>query len=295
MLSEFLVNLTLPDTSSCEIYCRKWSLSDSQNNQHNNQQSDQHIFCVHGLTRNGADFEKFAISAAEKGFTIISVDMPGRGKSPRLSNPVFYNNAVNAILCIQLLAKLAINNVFWLGTSMGGIVGMLIANQLPGIIRKMVLNDVGCIISHMALAKISSYVSQSPNFATFSEAENLLRQRTQGFAIPDNEWQNFAKNSIESSAGGFRLAYDPAIAYGLTVPASESAPLDLQLWPLWEAVKLIPTLLIRGEQSDLLSEETAQLMQATHNQLTRYNVANAGHAPALMTTEEITALLNFFA
>lgn len=275
-----LATLLLPDSTPCQLSFESWG----------DAQSTRILFCVHGLTRNAMDFEKLAIAAAAQGFRVIAPDMPGRGKSPNLANPALYNNAVNANLCVQLLAQLGITQVSWLGTSMGGIMALLVANQAPLLIQKLILNDVGCMIPASALKRIGEYVGQSPAFATFAEAENLLRLRTQTFDIPETDWKHFAENSIQHTAEGFRLAYDPQIALAF----STGAPItDIELWPLWKAVKRIPTLLIRGEKSDLLLEGTAVQMQATHPNLTRYNVAGAGHAPALLTQAEISEVLGF--
>ncbi len=273
-----LAALTLPDGTSCEVAYQEWGAENSRI-----------LFCVHGLTRNGMDFEKLAIAAAAKGFRVIAPDMPGRGKSSRLANPALYNNMVNANLCIQLLTKLGIARVDWIGTSMGGLIAFLIANQAPTLIQKLVLNDVGCVVPAASLKRIGEYIGNSPNHATFAEAEAALKLRTQTFAIPDADWPRFAQNSIEQTAEGFRLAYDPAIAQAFALMPTK----DIELWPLWKAVKKIPTLLIRGANSDLLLEGTAVQMQATHPNLTRYNVANAGHAPALLTEAEISVVLEF--
>ena len=273
-----LVALALPDGNPCEMSYQEWGAENSRI-----------LFCVHGLTRNGMDFEKLAIAASAQGFRVIAPDMPGRGKSPRLANPLLYNNMVNANLCIQLLAKLGITKVDWVGTSMGGMIALLIANQAPTLIQKLVLNDVGCVVPVASLKRIGEYVGLSPTHTTFAEAEAALKIRTQSFAIPDADWPRFAENSIEQIAEGFRLAYDPAIAQAFALMPAK----DIALWPLWKAVKRIPTLLIRGAASDLLLEGTAVQMQATHPNLTRYNVGNAGHAPALMTEAEISAVLTF--
>lgn len=250
------------------------------------------LFCVHGLTRNSMDFEVLGEAFAAKGFRVIAPDMPGRGKSVRLADSKLYNNMVNANLCLQLLVQFGIKQVDWLGTSMGGMIAMLIANQAPGVISKLILNDVGCMIPAASIARINEYVGVSPTYPTFSEAEASLKMRTAPFAIPEVNWKRFAENSIEQAEGGYRLAYDPAIA--LSFKSFEPGK-DIEFWPLWEAMKPIPTLLIRGEHSDLLLEETAKTMQATHPRLTRLNIAGAGHAPALMTELEIAAIGQFLA
>lgn len=277
-----LVELTLPDNTACPIHVHQWG----------EDENSPVLFCVHGLTRHGLDFDKLAHAAASQGFRVIAPDMPGRGKSPPLANLAFYNNAINASLCAQLLMKLAIANVYWVGTSMGGIIALLLANQMPGVIRKLVLNDVGCLVPVSALQRIKDYASDITSFATYDKAEEALAARTATFGIPQSEWELFAKNSIMEKAGRYHLAYDPAI---LTALSPKDIAEDISLWPLWEAIKPIPTLLIRGEQSDLLSEEIAGQMQASHPNLTRYNVANAGHAPSLLSDAEINTILGFVA
>jgi len=275
-----LARLTLPDGSICNLSYEQWG----------DTHSDRVLFCVHGLTRNALDFEKIGHAASERGYLVIAPDMPGRGKSEWLANSANYNNLVYASLCSQLLGIMNIKHVDWLGTSMGGIVGLIMANQMPTLIQKLVLNDVGCIITAASLARIGEYVGLSPNFVSFAEAEEALRIRTLPFAIPANDWRYFARNSIQQTETGFRLAYDPAIGdvFKTAYPAK-----DVDLWPLWGAVKLIPTLLIRGQQSDLLTEETAMDMKYAHHMLTRYNVPNAGHAPSLMATHDIVAIIGF--
>ncbi len=275
-----LATLALPDGTACQLAYHSWGAAESS----------RILFCAHGLTRNGMDFEKLAKSATTQGFRIIAPDMPGRGASPALANPALYNNVVNASLCAQLLAQLGIRQVDWIGTSMGGMIAMLVANQFPSVIKKLVLNDVGCVITSASLERIGEYVGVNPWLPTRAEAEAALKLRTAGFGIPEQEWAGFAEHSITQSEHGYRLAYDPAIALGF---AALEPMADILLWPLWEAVKLIPTLLIRGEHSDLLTEETAQTMQHTHPALTRYNVPNVGHAPALLTDAEIITVLGF--
>ena len=281
-----LTTLTLPDGSPCQLSYESWG----------DEHSNHILFCVHGLTRNAMDFEKLALAAAGKGYRVIAPDIVGRGKSPNLANPAFYNNVINANLCLQLLAQLGITPAFkppslvknlakyacykyktlgkisaaikhilpqaaesekklyWVGTSMGGMIAMLVANQAPNVIQKLVLNDVGCVVTAASLRRIGQYVGHNPSLATFAEAEQSLRARTAAFGIPEADWSRFAANSIVQEASGFRLAYDPAIAkaFALSEPMT-----DILLWPFWEAVKVIPTLLIRGNTSDLLTEETA--------------------------------------
>lgn len=275
-----LIGLTLPDQTPLSLTCHTWG----------NPNPNRTLFCVHGLTRNGLDFEPLALAAAAQGFFVIAPDMPGRGQSPHLANSALYNNAVNASLCFQLLTHFGIRQVNWIGTSMGGLVAMILASQSPQIFRRLVLNDVGCVVTAASLKRIGSYVGESPVFKSYSEAEQLLRLRTQPFAIPAEQWTRFAEHSIEIAPQGYRLAYDPAIALALN---TGEEPKDIELWPLWEKMRAIPTLLIRGEHSDLLTRETAQKMKESHPNLLLQEIAGAGHAPALMTDAEIHLILEF--
>ena len=275
-----LAALTLPDGTACSMHYRRWG--------HENAATT--LFAVHGLTRNSRDFEKLALVAARNNIQIIAPDMPGRGDSPNFQNPALYNNMVYAMLCQLLIKQLGLKDIAWLGTSMGGMIALLVAAQAPGLIRTLILNDVGCVVTAASLRRIGDYVGSNPVFSTLPEAEKLLAERTASFGIRPEDWADFAAGSITHTHAGYRLSYDPAIA---TIFKGADTTKDIELWPLWEAVKTIPTLLIRGEHSDLLTEETAQKMQATHPNLTRYNVANAGHAPALLTDTEISAVLAF--
>jgi pimeloyl-ACP methyl ester carboxylesterase len=275
-----LARLTLPGGGACDLSYEEWGDS----------RSPRILFCVHGLTRNAMDFEKIGKAAAAKGFRVIAPDMPGRGKSPKLANAKLYNNLVYASLCQQLLGILGIKHVDWLGTSMGGIIALITANQEPRLIERLILNDVGMVITGASLARIGEYVGLAPSFATRAEAEQQLRSRTATFGIPEAEYQSFLGHSIAQENGAFTLNYDPRIA---EVFKEADTTKDIDLWFLWKAVRLIPTLLIRGERSDLLTEETAAQMKATHPMLTRFDVMGVGHAPALLTPPEADHIMQF--
>lgn len=257
-----------------------------------NENTPRTVLCVHGLTRNGRDFDVLAAALAEKGFRVICPDIVGRGVSPNFKNPASYNNLTYAADCLYLLQQRGIKQVEWIGTSMGGMIALLVANQAPGLMRSLVLNDVGCLIEASAIARIAEYVAKPNMFATKDEAIAALRARTLPFSIPEKYWDDFATHSIKWCTEGFRLAYDPAIGQAMGALTNGGQP--VLLWPLWEAVKPIPTLLVRGEVSDLLSKEVAAQMIATHPKLELYEVANAGHAPALMSEAEIEKIIVFF-
>lgn len=246
------------------------------------------VLCVHGLTRNGRDFD-FLASALQRNYQVLCPDMPGRGKSDRLS-PLYYNYQTYLFDLQCLLTSLGISRLHWIGTSMGGILGMMMAGAMPGLIASLVLNDVGCIVAAAGLKRILSYAGSTMEFPSRSDAEAALRDIFIPFGIREEaHWRHIFTHSIEDLlSGGARFAYDPAIAAGLG--ADPALAQDINLWPLWEAVKSIPTLLIRGAESDILTPETARQMQQNHPCLSLHEVASTGHAPMLMEPEQIAVI-----
>ena len=175
---------------------------------------------------------------------------------------------------------------------MGGIIGMMIANAMPGLIRSLVLNDVGCFIPAAGLARILAYAGAPTQFATREEAQAALRNNMKSFGITEERhWQHIFTHSIQTQPDGcFCLAYDPAILSAL--PKTEKVE-DINMWSMWEALKVIPILLIRGARSDILLSETAQFMQSQHPQLELQEIANTGHAPALVADDQIATIVNW--
>ncbi|MDE3015976.1 MAG: alpha/beta hydrolase [Pseudomonadota bacterium] len=250
-----------------------------------NPDAAQTILCVHGLTRNGRDFDTLA-EALSKDYRVLCPDMPGRGKSEWLVDPTGYNNAAYVAGILFMLGQLGITQIHWIGTSMGGILGLLAANTAPGLIRALVLNDVGCLIPAAALTRILSYAKVSNSFSTRAEAEAALRFRCAPFGVPDEaHWQLLFEHGIEPDGGGFRLTCDPAM-FAMGPPADQPMQ-DVNLWGLWPAVTAVPMLLIRGTESDILPRGVALQMQASHPRFTFREIAGTGHAPALMTPEQV--------
>ncbi len=243
------------------------------------------VLCAHGLTRNGRDFDVLAGHLAGK-CRVLCPDMPGRGKSPWLADTTQYNNLTYLAAIRHLLAELDIARVHWIGTSMGGILGMMAANAAPGLLASLALNDVGCIIPKEGLQRISRYAGVTSAYATRADAEAALRKNCAPFGITDEaHWQLLFQHSIEQAKDGtWRLAYDPAIMANSPKP---DAVQEVNLWAMWEAIKPVPTLLIRGEHSDILTRETALAMQAQHPALTFREIENTGHAPALMAKNQV--------
>lgn len=250
------------------------------------------VFCIHGLTRNGRDFDTLASALSEK-YRVISIDMAGRGKSDYYSDPSLYNYTEYVSDIIQVLKKLQITKLHLVGTSMGGIIGMMLANFSPESVKTLILNDIGCFIPAAGLKRIMEYAGSRVYFSSIPEAEEELRRRCVAFGIKNEEdWQRLFKHGIKQDLEGrIQFAYDPAVTSGIKNTSEEIQ--DVDLWKLWGAVKNLPVLLIRGTQSDILTHETAVAMQNSHPDLTLLEIADAGHAPALLDEYQVGAINNW--
>ena len=231
------------------------------------------VICVHGLTRQGRDFDRLAAALATD-FRVICPDLPGRGHSGWLSDPQLYQVPAYITALSHLLATLD-RPVHWVGTSLGGVCGM-------------VLNDIGPHIPKAALARIREYMREPPVFEDLAAVEALLRVIHAPFGIPDDAaWREFATHSVRALPDGkLTLHYDPAIAH--IIRAQE--PEDVNLLPFWSKIT-IPMLVLRGETSDLLLAETFAEMQRSGAE--GVTVADAGHAPALMDEHTIATIAAF--
>ncbi|MFT6582716.1 MAG: alpha/beta fold hydrolase [Alphaproteobacteria bacterium] len=242
------------------------------------------LVCVHGLTRNGRDFDVLA-DALQKTYRIICPDIVGRGRSDWLSDsaqysPLQYSADVNA-----LIARLDVDQVDWVGTSMGGIIGMVMA-ALPGTpIRRMVLNDVGPLLPKSALERIGTYVSAPPVFDSLDGLEAYLRAVHAPFGdLSDAQWTQMARFGNRPVEGGWTLGYDPGIADAFKGPIA-----DIDMWGLWESIAC-PVLTLRGQSSDLLSPETVTAMTRRGPKATLETISGCGHAPALMDDDQIALI-----
>jgi pimeloyl-ACP methyl ester carboxylesterase len=248
------------------------------------------LVCVHGLTRNGRDFDGLAATLADR-YRVICPDIVGRGRSDWLADKAQYDYANYTSDMATLLAHLDVRRVDWLGTSMGGIIGLLLAATPNTPIRRLVLNDIGPHLPLAALERIGGYVGLDLAFDSFAEAAAYLRTIQAGWgALSDAQWQQLAEHGTRRDADGrWRLGHDPGIAAAF---ASISA--DVELWPLWHAVKC-PVLLLRGQDSDVLLAGTVVRMQAAGPPLTVVEWPGVGHAPALMDPRQIDAVAAWLA
>jgi pimeloyl-ACP methyl ester carboxylesterase len=244
--------------------------------------------CVHGLGRNGRDFDVLAEALAAS-HRVLAIDMPGRGESDWLADPLDYVFPTYLTALTALIARSGAEEVDWIGTSMGGLLGITLAAQVRTPIVRLVVNDVGPTIELAAIERIRNYFGTAPAFATYAEIARYVRIVSAPFGpLTDAQWEHLTRTNVrQRSDGTWRLAYDPAIAVPFRTSA---APPDL--WPLWDSIRC-PTLLLRGAESDLLSAATAAAMAARGPRPALIEFAGVGHAPSLLSREQIEPVLRF--
>jgi pimeloyl-ACP methyl ester carboxylesterase len=248
------------------------------------------LVCVHGLTRSSRDFDELARTLCAQ-FRVVCPDVAGRGDSDRLADPKLYTWAQYVADMVTLIARLDVEAVNWLGTSMGGFVGMALAAQQGSPVRKLILNDAAPVIAKAALERIGSYIGAAPVFASLEEAEKYVRTIAAPFGEhSDAQWRALAESWVRRNEDGtWRPHYDPRIAepYRATLPEK-----DLELWPLYDAVRC-PTLLIRGERSDVVSRESAEAMARRGPKAKVVEFKGIGHAPTLLHADQIAVVRDF--
>lgn len=247
------------------------------------------LFCVHGLTRNSRDFDALAKVLSTR-YRVICPDVVGRGKSEWLKDKSAYNYTTYIADMLALIESLSLKKLDWVGTSMGGLIGMTIAAFHPGLIGKLVLNDIGPFVPGEALKRIGKYVGKSPDFADKAAAEAHMRVIFSPFGISnDGHWKHMVEHGVHEGEGGkLRLSYDPAIAEAFAGKEMQ----DVNLWGLWEQITA-RTLVLRGATSDILLPETAQRMTMEGPKATLVEFAGVGHAPALMDDAQIAIINNW--
>ncbi|MDB5370254.1 MAG: alpha/beta hydrolase [Roseomonas sp.] len=246
------------------------------------------VVCAHGLTRTGRDFDTLARDLASDGRRVICPDIPGRGLSSWLPDGNLYAVPTYIGTLMPLLAGLG--QYDWVGTSMGGLIGMGLASMPGHGPRRMVLNDVGAEIPAAALAQLATYVGIHQDFDDVAALEAHLRVIHAGFgALSPAEWRHLAETSARMTPQGrVALHYDPAIATPLQAPPPAEG---VQMWPLWDTLNL-PILLLRGAESPLLSAATAARMAAKPN-VVLSTIPDCGHAPALMDSVQTGIIRGF--
>jgi pimeloyl-ACP methyl ester carboxylesterase len=247
------------------------------------------VLCVHGLTRSGRDFDTLARALAAEGRRVICPDVFGRGMSDWLPDPALYAVPVYAQAMAPLLAGLG-RRCDWVGTSMGGMIGMALC-AIPEVApRRMVLNDIGPFIPGAALARIGAYLALDLEFASVAMFEAHLRAVHAPFGpLTDEQWRHLALTSARmTSRGRIVPHYDPAIS----APFAQVTGADIDLWEMWPAVAQRPLLVLRGEASDILDAPTAGRMGEAVG-VALETIAGVGHAPALMDPAQIALVRGF--
>jgi pimeloyl-ACP methyl ester carboxylesterase len=248
------------------------------------------LVCVHGLTRCARDFDFLAQDLAAQ-YRVVCPDVAGRGDSDWLGNPMEYQVPVYVNDMVALIARLDVETVHWVGTSLGGFIGMALA-ALPGSpVTKLVLNDVGPVLTASSLGRIGAYVGKWPPLTTIEAAEAYVRAVAAPFGThSDAEWRFLTEHVVRKNPdGSYRMHYDPALAI-----AFRSQPLDrdIELWSIYDAIRC-PTLILRGEQSDLLKRETARAMSRRGPGAKVVEFARVGHAPTLIHEDQISVVREF--
>ncbi len=251
------------------------------------------VVCVHGLSRQGRDFDTLARDLAAD-YRVVCPDVVGRGKSDRLADPMGYAIPAYVADMVTLLARLNATTVHWVGTSMGGLIGLGLAALPQSPVRKLVLNDVGPAIEPQALARIGSYLGQPAHWPTLEAAADALWAISQGFGPHTREqWLDLTRPQLVPEGAGFKPHYDPAIAVPFRAITPEIAAAgEAALWAAYDSLK-IPTLLLRGAQSDLLSPATARAMTERGPKARLVEFDGVGHAPMLVQPDQREVVRGF--
>lgn len=253
------------------------------------------IICVHGLTRNGSDFDSLATFFSAQGAHLYCPDIVGRGDSDWLANPAHYAYEQYIADMNTLIARTGAKEVDWIGTSMGGLIGMIMASLPRSPIRRLVLNDIGAQISIKGLSRLAKYAGQDPSsFTSLEDAKKHFKSIYADFGhLTEADWQHLTENSVnEVSPGKFVSKMDQKVTMGspksklawklLLSPmkALEGTFFDIDLWQFWQNLTC-PVLIIHGKHSDLLLPETLEKMRQSRPNVDVIEIDNAGHAPAL--------------
>jgi pimeloyl-ACP methyl ester carboxylesterase len=251
------------------------------------------LVCAHGLARQGRDFDTFAQAMSDR-YRVVCPDVVGRGRSDWLAEPSGYQIPAYVGDMVTLLARLDAEELHWVGTSMGGLIGLGLASLPNSPVKKLVLNDVGPTIEPVALQRIGAYLGQPLRWASVDEAADYLLSISAGFGPHSREqWLALTRPMLRPADDGFKLHYDPAIALPLRAVTPEQARAgEAMLWAGYDALR-IPTLLLRGAESDLLSHATAAAMTQRGPQARLIEFAGVGHAPTLVAPDQIAAVREF--
>ncbi len=250
------------------------------------------VICAHGLSRNCRDFDMLA-RALEPDFRVVCPDIAGRGKSDWLAAKEDYGYPQYLADMTALMARITASGektIYWVGTSLGGILGMLLAAFPKSPIGKLILNDISIVVPKASLERIAAYVGKDPRFGTFKELEAYVRAVSAPFGpLTDEQWHHLTLHGAKPyNDGTWGMSYDP----GIGIPFQKGPLADIDLSGYWDAVRC-PTLLLRGAQSDLLLKDMALQMTQRGPKPKLVEFAGIGHAPMLMAEDQITVVRDF--
>jgi pimeloyl-ACP methyl ester carboxylesterase len=251
------------------------------------------LICVHGLTRLSRDFDRLARALSDH-YRVVCPDVVGRGRSDWLREPSHYVVPQYVADMVTLIARLNVKAVHWLGTSMGGLIGISLAGLTDSPISRLVINDVGPRLEASALTRIGAYVGKIGRFADLEEATDYVATVAAPFGLRTREeWREITEPALRSDGDEWVLHYDPLIAvpFGAVTPQSAAAG-EAAMWRLYDAISC-PTLLTRGAQSDLLTPETAQEMVRRGPRAKLVEFAGIGHAPMFFHDDQISVVRDF--
>ena len=249
------------------------------------------VVCVHGLSRNGRDFDTLARALAAT-HRVICPDIVGRGLSDHLPDHRGYVFPQYVADCITLFARLDVERLSWVGTSMGGLIGMMIAAMIGHPISRLVINDVGPVIGREGIARIGQAVGTRTEFDSFEEGMAYVMKAAASFGPHTPEqWRLLSEHTVLPRDGKWKLHYDPRIG-DATRAALADDRVGADLWPMWDRIR-IPTLVLRGAQSDLLEEPVARAMTERGPKASLITYPGVGHAPALLQPEQVADVVSF--
>jgi pimeloyl-ACP methyl ester carboxylesterase len=248
------------------------------------------LVCVHGLARNGRDFDELARSLAAR-YRVVCPDVAGRGRSDWLADPVEYGILQYVSDMMVLVARLDVPSVNWLGTSMGGLIGMILAGFDGSPVKRLILNDVGPVIDPVSIRRIGEYIGRSPVFDSLEDAEIYVRRVSAPFGtLSDVHWRHLTQTSLRQRRDGrLEFNYDPAIAASFRRATSAG---EIDLWSYYDRVRC-PVLALRGAESDLLSPETLAAMSRRGPRSEVMEVPGVGHAPMFLDEKQISIVRDY--
>jgi pimeloyl-ACP methyl ester carboxylesterase len=259
------------------------------------------VVCVHGLTRQGRDFDVLAqalVARSPVPLRVVCPDVVGRGQSDPLADPQAYAVPAYAADMLALLAQLKPQTLDWVGTSMGGLIGLVVcahAHVVGATVRRLVLNDVGPVLEWESLQRIGTYLGKTMHFDSLQQASDALWSIASSFGPhTPAQWLDLSRHMVKQNAdGGVRLHYDPAIALPFKAITQEVAEQgEAALWGLYDSITA-QTLLVRGAESDLLSVHTATQMTQRGPRARLVEFAGVGHAPTFVAAEQVDVVASF--